>query len=429
MTKTPEHVVVVGAGFGGLTCAKALGRAGVRVTVVDRENHHLFQPLLYQVALAGLAPSEIAMPVRAVLGRYSNVRVVLGEVTGVDTAAHTLALRDGETLAWDRLVIATGMRTSYFGHDDWAERGLGLKSIDDALHVRRQVLLAFEAAEREDDPEVQRARLTFAIVGGGPTGVEVAGTLAELGTTLLKADFRRIAKHRPRILLVELGERLLPAFDAKLSARAKHDLEKMGVEVRLGTRVTDVAPHGIELDGKERVHAQVVVWAAGVKPAALAGAMDAERDKSGRLVVDAHCALTKSADVYAIGDVASFATPDGGTLPGLAPVALQQGRFVARQIVRERKGKPRETFRYVDKGSMATIGRSKAIMQYGAIKLGGFFAWLGWLAVHIFFLIGFRNRIAVMLEWLWLYVTFRRGARLITGLGDRDPIAEARKAV
>lgn len=416
MGKTRKRVVIVGGGFAGLTLAKALRRVPVDVTLVDRENHHLFQPLLYQVALAGLSPAEIATPIRSALDSQDNAHVILGEAVMADLKAKVLSLADGETIRFDYLVIAAGATTSYFGNDGWSQYSLGMKSIDDAIAVRRHVLLALEAAERETDPAVQDKLLTFAIIGGGPTGVEVAGTLAELSRSILARDFRNIRNKVPRIVLVEMGERVLPSFSRRLSKKAGESLTNMGVTLRLGHRVTNIDDRGVELDGNDLISTSTVIWAAGVKPAPLASNLDVPVDKQGRIVVTSDCSIENYPHVFAIGDIAHTKDAEGKALPGLAPVAMQAARAVKANIVRDLARQDRKPFHYFDKGMMATIGRSRAVVQYGRARVSGFIAWMMWLFVHIWYLIGFRNRVAVMLEWAWLYLTFRRGARLITGL-------------
>jgi NADH dehydrogenase len=413
--KLKRHVVIIGGGFGGLSVARALAREPVRVTLVDRSNHHLFQPLLYQVAMAGLSPGEIAVPIRSVLSHQANARVLLAEVTNVDLAEKRVETRETAALEYDYLVVATGAENSYFGHDDWARIAPGLKDLDDAVEIRRRVLVAFEAAERESDPAVQRQHLTFVVIGGGPTGVELAGAIAELATFVLARDFRAIHSDATRVVLVEGSERLLSGFDPKLSALAAKSLHEMGVEVRTGLRVTSMDEGGVTC-GSERIPASTVLWAAGVRGSGLAQKIGLPVDRQGRAIVEPDCSVGGRPDVFVIGDAASFITetaPHG--LPGVSPVAMQQGRFVARQIARSLAGAPRQRFKYVDKGSMATIGRSRAVAQVGKLQLSGFLAWLAWLCVHIFYLIDFRNRVVVLLDWAWAYFAYRRGSRLITG--------------
>jgi NADH dehydrogenase len=416
MSERPR-VVIVGGGFGGLTLAKSLGRAPVDVTLVDRSNHHLFQPLLYQVAMAGLSPADIAVPIRSVLKRQSNTRVLLGDVTRVDLSKKSVSLDDGETIPYDFLVIAIGAKTNYFGHDDWARFALGLKTVDDAVEIRRRVLLAFEAAEREAESEARRRLLTFVVIGGGPTGVEVAGALIELGRFVLADDFRRIRNERPRVVLIEAAERLLPGgFHAALADSAKKQLEDLGVEVRLSSRVVNIDAHGVDIGG-ERIDSTTVLWTAGVRVKRLAETLGVDLDRAGRIRVDKDCSIPGHPEAFAIGDAALF-VPEGHEhpLPGVSPVAMQQARFVARVIESRARGRqpPRE-FRYLDKGIMATVGRSRAVAQTGRLRLTGLLAWLAWLIVHIFYLISFRNRFVVLFNWSWSYLTYKRGARLITG--------------
>jgi NADH dehydrogenase len=411
------HVVIVGGGFGGLTTAKSLGRVKVRVTLVDRANHHLFQPLLYQVAMAGLSPADIAVPIRSVLSKYENAQVLLADVDSIDLSARHLRLDSGKSLSYDYLVVSVGAKTNYFGHDDWTRHALGLKTLDDAVEIRRRVLLAFEAAEREEDPVARKRLLTFVVIGGGPTGVEIAGSLVELGRFVLADDFRRIRDERVRVVLIEATERLLPGgFHPKVATRAKEQLEELGAEVRLGSRVVGIDSHGVSLENGT-IEASTVLWTAGVRAKRLAETLGVELDRAQRVKVLRDCSLPGYPEAFAIGDVACF-IPEGSEhpLPGVSPVAMQQGRFVARVIgdrVAGRTAAPE--FRYFDKGIMATIGRSRAVAQMGKLELSGVVAWLAWLFVHIFYLIDFRNRLAVLLNWSWSYITYRRGARLITG--------------
>jgi len=430
--KLRRRVVVVGGGFGGLELTRALAREPVHVTLVDRSNHHLFQPLLYQVAMAGLAPAEIAVPIRSVLRRQNNARVLLAEVTGVDLDARCVRSREAPPLEYDYLVIATGAENSYFGHDEWQSVAPGLKDLDDAVEIRRRVLLAFEAAEREPDPIRQRRYLTFVVIGGGATGVELAGAIAELATFVLARDFRMINADATKVILIEAGERLLTAFTPQLSEHARQSLAGMGVEVRTGFSVTSIdvqglscAPSaavraaqgsGVAVEGVERIEAATVLWAAGVRASGLCRRLGLEVDRQGRARVEQDCSVPGRPEVFVIGDAAVF-VPEGQEhpLPGVSPVAMQQARFVARQISSSVDGRPRGAFQYVDKGIMATIGRSRAVAQIGRVQLTGFIAWLAWLALHIVYLIGFRNRIVVMLDWTYAYFAYRRGSRLITG--------------
>jgi NADH dehydrogenase len=412
---TEPHVVIVGGGFGGLTAAKALRKAKVRVTLVDRENHHLFQPLLYQVATASLSPGQIAVPIRGVLGRQKNTHVVLDEAREVDLAAKTLKLRGGDVLSWDYLIAATGAKTNYFGHDEWAKYAGGLKSLRDALRIREKVLLAFEEAEDERDEKRRRGLLTFVVIGGGPTGVEMAGAISELARHVLSDDFKRITPSSIRVVLVEMADRVLTPFSPDLSEKAKKQLEELCVEVKTKVGVTEIDALGVTLADGERIEAAAVVWATGVKPTSFAQLLGVPLHKSGRVLVDASCAVEGHKNVFAVGDMAFF-LPAGATmpLPGVAQVAIQQANHVVKSIKRDLEGKPRETFAYFDKGSMATIGRSRAVLEAGKLKMSGFLAWLAWGLVHVLYLIGFHNRVLVMLTWIWSYVTYRRGARLIT---------------
>src|SRR5215467_10806212 len=407
------HVLIIGGGFAGLNAAKGLGNvAGIDVTVVDRTNHHLFQPLLYQVAMAGLSPADIAAPIRSVLRKQKNVTVLLDEAIDVDFADQTVKLRDSE-LKYDYLVLATGGRTSYFGHDEWEKFAPGLKDLDDAVEIRRRVLLAFEAAEKETDPERRRELMTFVVVGGGPTGVELAGAIAELAHHVLARDFRSIRPEEAEILLLEGGPRILPSFSPDLSASAHRQLARLGVRVRTGAQVTDIDEDGVYL-GAERIRAATVIWAAGVRATALTERLGAPLDRAGRALVNHDLTVPGHHNVFAVGDM-TYLEQDGKPLPGVSPVAMQMGRRVARNIRNDLAGKPYEEFRYFDKGSMATIGRKAAIAEIGKLHLSGFIAWMAWLTVHIFFLIGFRNRFAVLFNWAWSYFTYQRGARLITG--------------
>jgi NADH dehydrogenase len=412
--KLRRHVVVIGGGFGGLGAARALARAPVRVTLLDRQNHHLFQPLLYQVAMAGLAPGEVAVPIRGVLRLQQNARVLLSDVTDIDLEQRLVKSREAAPIQYDYLVLAPGAENSYFGHDDWQQAAPGLKDLDDALEIRRRVLLAFEAAERETDPAVQRRHLTFVVIGGGPTGVELAGAIAELATFVLARDFRAIQSDATRVILIEGGSRVLGSFPEALSASAQKSLAQMGVEVRAGLRVTHIDHRGVSC-GNERIEASTVLWAAGVRGSGLCQRVGIPTDRLGRALVAQDCSVPGHPEVFVIGDAACFIPEGREPLPGVSPVAMQQARFVARQIERSLDDLPRESFEYVDKGSMATIGRSRAVAVVGKLQLTGFVAWLAWLALHIFYLIGFRNRLVVLVDWAWAYFGYRRGSRLITG--------------
>ena len=414
-----KRVIIVGAGFGGLHCAKTLGSpddgSPVEVTVIDRLNYHLFQPLLYQVAMAGLSATDVAYPIRAALHSKRNVSVLLAEVTGVDVAGRSVRLDDGATLPYDYLVMAAGARTSYFGHDDWARFAPGLKDLDDALEVRRRVLNALEAAERASDPAERQRLLTFVVVGGGPTGVELAGAIADLSRDILAVDFKRLDRRAVRVVLVEMADRILTPFDPPLSDKARAQLEELGVEVRTGVRVESIDTSGVRVGG-ETVHAGTVLWGAGVRPSPLAAALGVPMDGAGRVIVGPDCAVPGHPELFVIGDMAAF-TPAGASsaLPGISPVAIQQARLVARNILDDIAGVPRRTFEYFDKGFMATIGRARAVAQLGRLRMSGLLAWLAWVFVHLWYLVGFRNRLAVFTNWIWAYVISRHGARVITG--------------
>jgi NADH dehydrogenase len=409
----PVRVVIVGGGFGGLKAAQALARLRVQITLVDRTNHHTFQPLLYQVATAGLSPAEIAAPIREILAKHENVEVLLGEVLDFDLENRIVKLH-GFELLYDYLIVAAGASHAYFGHDEWEPLAPGLKSIEDGLEIRRRVLLAFELAERQAAVTGKHAPLTFVVVGGGPTGVELAGTLAEVARESLASDFRNIDPKKTRIVLVEAGPALLGAYPEDLRQSAQRQLEHLGVEVRLNAAVTDVRAAEIRL-GQEIMQATVVLWAAGVAASPLGRALGGPVDRAGRVLVEADLSLPGHREVLVIGDLASLKDAGGQQLPGVAPVAMQQGRWVARQIAADLGGTPREPFHYLDKGSLATIGRAAAVAQFGKIHISGLLAWLSWLFIHIFFLVGFRNRIIVMIEWAWSYFTYDRAARIITG--------------
>ena len=411
------HVVIVGAGFGGLNAARALARAPVDVTVVDRRNYHLFQPLLYQVATAGLSPAQIAQPIRGILRRSRNTRVTMARIDAVDATRRTVRTDEGRDLPDDFLVIATGARHSYFGHDEWESVAPGLKKIDDALEIRRRILSAFELAESCDDAAKRAHLLTFVVVGGGPTGVEMAGAIAELARLTLRHDFRTIDPRDARVVLVEAGPRLLPAFPERLSAAALRSLERLGVDVRLGRPVAHCDADGV-LIGNERIAARTILWAAGVAASSAARWLGTgtEKDRLGRVVVQPDLSLADHPEVFVIGDTACARGADGKPLPGLAPVAKQQGRYVAGVIAARVGNQPAPpAFRYRDWGAMATIGRGAAVADFGRFGVSGMLAWLLWGVVHIGFLIGFRNRITVMLDWIWSYLTFQSGVRLITG--------------
>ena len=413
MNMTGKRVVIIGGGFGGLKAAESLARLPVRITLVDRKNHHTFQPLLYQVATAGLSPAEIAAPIREILARHENVEVLLGEVVNFDLERRIVKLH-GFELPYDYLLVAAGASHAYFGHDEWEALAPGLKTIEDALEIRRRVLLAFEMAERHAATTGQHMPLTFVVVGGGPTGVELAGTLAEITRRSLSDDFRNIDPKKTRIILLEAGPSVLASYPQDLRESAKRQLERLGVDVRLNSAVTDVRLGEIHV-GSDIVQATLVLWAAGVSASPLGRALGAPTDRAGRVMVEADLSLPGHPEVFVIGDLASLTRAEGTQLPGVAPVAMQEGKWVARQIAADLAGNPRSPFRYDDKGSLATIGRAAAVAQFGKVHISGFLAWLSWLFIHIFFLIGFRNRIIVMIQWAWSYFTYDRSARLITG--------------
>jgi NADH dehydrogenase len=416
---TRPRVVIVGAGFGGLSAAKALADAPVDVIVVDRHNYHLFQPLLYQVATAGLSPADIASPIRSILAGQKNTSVVLAKVTGIDTATHEVVTGD-RRIAYDHLIIATGARHAYFGHDEWEKHAHGIKKIDDATYLRRKILLAFEQAESEPDERERRAFLNFVVVGGGPTGVEMAGAIAELARKALAADFRTIDPCDASVVLVEAGPRLLAGFDPRLSEAAKRSLERLGVEVRCSARVTDCTAEGVTLGDVELIETRTIVWGAGVRASQAAKWLKAEGDNVGRVKVCPDLSVPGHPDVFVVGDTAHVLDMDGKPLPGVAPVAKQEGLYVARLIKARLKGRTPGPFMYRNYGSLATIGRKSAVVQFGRVRLTGYVAWWLWGIAHVYFLIGFRNRLAVATSWAWNYLTFQRGTRLITG-ADPEP--------
>ena len=408
------RVVIVGAGFGGLSAAKGLAGAACEITLIDRHNYHLFQPLLYQIATAGLSPADIAAPIRGIVGAQRNITVALAAVSGVDTVRSEV-IAEGRRISFDFLVLATGAQHAYFGRDDWAFYAPGLKTIDDATYLRRRILLAFERAEAEPDPIERRRLLTFVVVGGGPTGVEMAGAIAELANRAIASDFHNIDPRSTRVILVEAGQRLLKTFDPSLSVLALQSLQQLGVEVRLGAVVTGCSCAAVFL-GDERIETRTIMWAAGVKASPAGAWLGVDTDRVGRVRVGADLSVPGHPNIFVIGDTALAMGVDGEPLPGVAPVAKQQGKYVADVLRARMKARPTEPFRYRNNGSMATIGRKSAVAELGGIKLSGFSAWLLWCLVHVYFLIGFRNRFSVALNWSWNYITFQRGSRLITGI-------------
>jgi NADH dehydrogenase len=420
------RVVIVGAGFAGLTAARALRGVRARVTVIDRRNHHLFQPLLYEVATAALSPGDISAPIRNVLRRQLNVEVVLGEVVGFDLAARRVRLADGSEFPYDHLIVGTGATHSYFGRDDWAPLAPGLKTIEDAVEIRRRVLLAFERAEREPDPAERQALLTFVVVGGGPTGVELTGALAEIARHTLASDFRHIDPESARVVLIESLPHVLPPYAPSLQESARRQLTRLGVEVRTGARVTEIDADGVTAGG-ERIPSRTVLWGAGVAASRLGRALGAKVDRTGHVEVLPDLTLPGRPEVAVVGDLAAVRQADGSLVPGVAPAAIQEGRHAARNVRRALAGAPPVPFRYVDKGMLATIGRAAGVADIRGLRFSGLAAWVLWLCVHVFFLIGFRNRVAVLLQWAWSYVTWRRGARLITDTAEQwQLIAERR---
>ncbi len=409
-----RRVVIIGGGFGGLYAARALADADVAITLVDRRNHHLFQPLLYQVATATLNPSDIAVPIRSVLRRQKNAQVLLGDVISVDVAAKQVVLADGAQLPYDYAIVATGATHSYFGRDGWSEFAPGLKSIEDALEMRRRIFLAFEAAERAGSEAERDAYMTFVVIGAGATGVELAGSLSEIARQSLRGDFRSIDPRRSRIVLIEGLGKVLPSFPDDLSRKAGERLAKLGVEVRIGQRVTNLDAHGVEVAG-ERIAARTILWAAGVAASPLARSLGVPLDRAGRVIVGPELSIPGHPEIFVIGDLAAL-EQDGQLVPGVSPAAIQEGRHVAGTIRRALLGQPAEPFRYFDKGSFAVIGRGAAVGHIREkFRMSGFIAWFAWLFIHLFFLIGFRNRALVLFDWAYSYLTFRRGARLITG--------------
>ncbi len=424
MNQNKPKVVIIGGGFGGLQAAKELGNEAVNVVLIDRKNHHTFQPLLYQVATAVLSPGEIASPIRRILHRYKNIEVILGEVVGVEPKKQIVRLDDKSEISFNYLIVAAGARHSYFGHGEWENSAPGLKTLEDALEIRRRVLLAFELAEREAFLTGVRRHLNFVVVGGGATGVEMAGAIAGIARQALAKDFNLIDTRRALVMLFEGGDRILNTYSPDLSERAKNDLESLGVEVYLNSFVTEIESGRVKV-GKNWINCDVAVWATGVAASHLGAELDAEIDKAGRVFVSNDLSVPKHKNIFVIGDMVNLKRENGELVPGVAPAAIQMAQLASANILAELKGKPRKDFKYWDKGSMATIGRSKAIVEAGRFKLSGFVAWLAWLFVHLVSIIGFKNRLYVLSEWFWAYLTRERSARLITG--DADELREAMK--
>lgn len=424
--QTLPRVVIIGGGFGGLWAAKALKNKPVSVTLIDRKNHHCFQPLLYQVATAVLSPGEIASPLRRILYRARNIEVILGEVKDFDLTTRQVCLEDGDRIDFDYLIVAAGARHSYFGNDHWETFAPGLKTIEDALEMRRRILLAFELAEREAFFTGIKREPTFVIVGGGPTGVELAGAVADIARQALAADFKVIDTTQSRVLLFEGSDRILNTYTPDLSASALRQLEELGVEVRLNSFVRAIEPGRVKA-GDEWIECDVVLWATGVEASPLGKKLGAKTDRAGRVLINNDLSIPEYPNVFVIGDMAYIEREDGSAVPGVSPAAMQMGAHSAENILADLSGKPRSDFRYVDKGSMATIGRSRAIADVFGVKASGFIAWIFWLFLHIVFLIGFRNRIVVMTEWFWAYLTRERSARLITG--DAEELSAAKRFI
>jgi NADH:ubiquinone reductase (H+-translocating) len=413
------QVVIVGGGFGGLYAARALRRAAVRVTIVDRRNHHVFQPLLYQVAMAALSPGDIASPIRWILRRQRNAEVLLADVRAIEPMQRRIVLADGE-MTYDFLIVASGATHAYFGHDEWRRIAPGLKTLEEALAIRQRVLLAFERAEREPDPDRRKALLSFVVIGGGPTGVEMAGALAEISRQSLAKDFRHFDPSSATITLLEAGPVLLSAFPAPLQEFARKDLVRLGVVVRTGCAVTNVAPHRVEV-GSGTIVAETIIWAAGVAASPLGATLGVPVDRAGRVLVEPDLTIPGHKNVFVIGDLASLNGSDGRPLPGVAQVAIQMGKHAAKNIVRAVEKQPLRDFHYEDLGNMATIGRASAVADLGWLRLHGYLGWLAWLFVHLLNLIGFRNRFIVMIQWIWSYFSYQRAIRLITGEGPHEP--------
>jgi NADH dehydrogenase len=421
------HIVILGCGFGGLAAVRELARADVRITLIDRSNHHLFQPLLYQVATAGLSAPAIAAPIRHILAHQSNVTTLMGCVADIDVKERLVLLKDGGAVSYDCLIVATGSTHSYFGHDEWAELAPGLKTLGDAFEIRRRILLAFEHAEREALNELRMPWLTFAVIGAGATGVEMAGTMSEVARHTLADEFRRIDPRRARVVLIEGNHRVLGSYSEDLSAKAQRQLEALGVEVRTACKVTAIDENGVSFtgpDGEERLPARTVIWSAGVAASPIGRALGVPLDRAGRVIVEPDLSIPGHPEIYVIGDLAAV-TSDGKPVPGVSPAAKQMGRTAARNLLLRRQGKPQQAFRYRDYGSLATIGRKSAVAQVGRFKFSGLSAWLFWLFVHVYFLIGFRSRLMVMTDWAWAYFTFQRNARVVASTEEDPDVLES----
>jgi NADH dehydrogenase len=414
-----KHVVIVGGGFGGISLAKKLKKADVDITIIDKNNHHLFQPLLYQVATAALSPGDIAVPIRAILGERKGLKVLLGNVTEVNKKDKFVSLENGRQINFDYLVLAPGAQYNYFGNDDWKQHAPGLKSVGDALQIRERILLSLEKAEQLEDPKLREPYLTFVVIGGGPTGVEMAGAIAEIAKRNMMRDYNTFSKNETRIFLVEAAPKILNGYPDSLSERARESLEDMGVRVLLNTPVTDIGHHKVSFS-EGTINTPNIIWAAGVAAAPLLSSLETEQDRTGRVVVNDDLSIPGHSNIFVIGDAAHKKDKNDNPLPALAPVAIQQGEFLGTMIRDEINGEDRQAFHYVDKGTMATIGRAKAVADIRGFKFSGFFAWILWSVVHIFFLIGFRNRFRVFVEWMWHYFTFKRGVRLITDRFSKD---------
>jgi len=410
-----KKVIILGAGFGGLTVAKNLGDTEFDVTLIDKTNHHLFQPLLYQVATAALSPSDIAVPIRSLLSGYKNIKVIMDEVVSIDKINRSVMLKNSNSiLQFDYLVVAVGARHSYFGKNDWEVIAPGLKTLTDALVIREKIIEALELAEKENNNELMKKYLTFVIVGGGPTGVELAGAIAEIAKETMIKDYKNFKPEDTKVILIEAADRILPSFDKKLSEHAKEDLAQMGVEVRLNTKVENINEEGV-FTNNGFIPSKTIIWAAGNQASPLLKSLDTELDRAGRVIVNKDCSLPNHPEIFVIGDAAHFEDENGNVLPGVAQVAIQQGKFISEIINNEIPFDKRPKFKYIDRGTMATIGKAKAVAEIKGFKLTGLLAWLAWSFVHVFFLIGFRNRFRVMIEWIWYYITRKHGTRLIVG--------------